>query len=795
MSKSAARSGLFFLAFLASQPEYVRAALQDQGQAAVPRKVLVVCATPGSMPRTGKAPNGTAQGLDVAVALSVGRVLGREIEFHWCASAGCSWHCLPEGRCDVVAGQPLDSGPAGVAAWSVPYAGAQFGLVVPRGGKSVHSLAELSGKRIGIVAGTVDLSDKDHIIARFKSREALLDSFEAAQLDGAFLDADFAAWYLREYPRLPLRLVPEYVPREHWNMALAVRARDHALLLEINRALAQLAASGEIRKVYADQGVPYHPPFANSGPRRTSADTWRRAIARGELVVSMDPANLPYSSAKDARPGIDVDLSHALAQKLQVKLRIDWLDVQHETAMGELLEDKCDLVLGEAVADNRVADDEELAGKILYSRPYYGTGYVLVRRKNGPEVQSLKELQGPRSQRLGTEAGSIADYRLRQRGYLRQLFRNQLATLKALSDGAIDYAYLWANAGWLVHTSPELNVELVTRFEPVDHWNIAVAMRRGDNALKDQVDAALGALIADGTVARVLTAYHVPYFPPFPELKDDGLGSRQGLVQPDVTSLGPKPAIQKIQTSKHGYHGLAKVRSAGELVVGLDQNNLPFSTAHPQPSGLDHEIASLLAEQLGVRLRIYWAYSSHDSYPSKLSSKELCDVILGVMPDDRFGKRVLYSRPYYHACYLVVVRPGDSVLAENEALAVEAGLAVRGLKRRPTHSYPSTEAVLEAVATGQEKAGYVISTRAPWLAEKLYPGKLAFLDVPASGSDSVDRFPIVAAVRKSDPDLKDAIDRAWDNLDQSGRLAQVFGRWHIPYRPVAAVQTQRGPAP
>ena len=38
-----------------------------------------------------------------------------------------------------------------------------------------------------------------------------------------------------------------------------------------------------------------------------------------------------------------------------------------------------------------------------------------------------------------------------------------------------------------------------------------------------------------------------------------------------------------------------------------------------------------------------------------------------------------------------------------------------------------------------------------------------------------------AAVRKSDRELKDAIDRAWDELDRSGQLARVFARWHIPY--------------
>src|SRR5262249_58035141 len=155
-------------------------------------------------------------------------------------------------------------------------------------------------------------------------------------------------------------------------------------------------------------------------------------------------------------------------------------------------------------------------------------------------------------------------------------------------------------------------------------------------------------------------------------------------------------------------------RSTGALVVGLDQNNWPFSTAHPSPAGLDYEIAGLLAERLGVPLRVYWAYSAHDSYPSKLATKQLCDVILGVMPDDRFGQRVLYSRPYHSARFQLVVRSGEIAPTDKETIAVEEGVAVRGLKGRAARSYPSTEAVLEAVATGREEAGYVISTRRPW---------------------------------------------------------------------------------
>jgi ABC-type amino acid transport substrate-binding protein len=754
-----------------------------------PAKALTVCALPTAMPRTGKTPDGTPQGLDVAVAQLVGRSLGRTIEFHWCASAECGWRCLPEGRCDVVVGQPHDSGPPRGVAWSVPYAGAQFGLVVSRDAQGIRSLADLRGKRVGVVTGTVPLSEKDHAVVRFKTREELLDEFVAAGLDAAFLDADFAAWYLHDRPQLALRLVAEHVPREHWNMALAVRAEDAQLVVEINRALAQLAGSGELRKVYAGHGMPFRPPFTGTARQQAAPNTWRRVLDRRELVVSMDPANLPYSGAKDERPGLDVELAQALARQLQVKLRIEWLDTQRESAVGELLQRQCDLVLGEAVDVNAVADDEELAGKVLYSRPYYGTGYVLVRRKDGPRVRSLSELQGARSQRLGTEAGSVADYRLRQRGYLRRLFRNQLATLKALNDSDIDFAYLWANAGWTLHVSPDFDLELVADYVPEDHWNIAIAMCQGDDELKRHVDAALDALTKDGTVARTLARYHVPHFAPFPEPGPEGQGKVEGVIRHEIADRGREPQMERIQVSKHAYSGLAKVRSAGELVVGLDQNNLPFSTAHPRPAGLDYEIAGLLAEQLGVSLRVYWAYSTHDSYPSKLSSKQLCDVILGVMPDDRFARRVLYSRPYYLASYRMVIRSGESAPTEAESVAVEEGVAIRGLKGRKVHSYPSTEAILEAVATGREKAGYVISTRGPWLAERRWPGQITFLPAP----DSVDSFPIGAAVRKADRDLKDAIDRAWDELERTNRLAEAFARWHIPFEPVAAPVTRKEP--
>ena len=226
-----------------------------------------------------------------------------------------------------------------------------------------RSLEDFRGKRVGIVAGTVAISEKDHDVVKVKSREELLDGFARSRLDAALIDADFAAWYLQGHPQLGLRLLADYVARERWNMALAVRATDTQLLVDINRALGQLAASGDIRRIYQKSGVPFRPPFSGAASRELPRDSWRRIRERGELTVCADPANLPYSSAKNDLPGFDVELARALAERLKVKLRIEWLDVGHETAVGKLIERECDLVFGEPVATNLVADDEELDGK------------------------------------------------------------------------------------------------------------------------------------------------------------------------------------------------------------------------------------------------------------------------------------------------------------------------------------------------------------------------------------------------------------------------------------------------
>ncbi|NOY29638.1 MAG: hypothetical protein GXP28_05515, partial [Planctomycetes bacterium] len=53
------------------------------------QRVLRFCVCTNAMPRAGKNAEGTLEGVDVAVAKELARVLGRSCEFHACASDQC----------------------------------------------------------------------------------------------------------------------------------------------------------------------------------------------------------------------------------------------------------------------------------------------------------------------------------------------------------------------------------------------------------------------------------------------------------------------------------------------------------------------------------------------------------------------------------------------------------------------------------------------------------------------------------------------------------------------------------
>lgn len=237
------------------------------------------------------------------------------------------------------------------------------------------------------------------------------------------------------------------------------------------------------------------------------------------LRVCADPNNLPFSNRR--REGFENRIAELVARELHASLRYAWWPQRRGFVRNTLGADRCDLVMGMPASD----------AQVLTTRPYYTSTYVfLARRSAGPRICSLDD---PRLRRLRIGLHFIGDdyhntppaAALARRGIVRNLVGYSIygdysrpnppaRLVDAVALGEVDVAIVWGPfAGYF---GPRARVPLVSTpvTPPTDGpaapfvFAIAAAVRRGDTALRAEVDRALVA--KRGEVREILARYGVP---------------------------------------------------------------------------------------------------------------------------------------------------------------------------------------------------------------------------------------------------------------------------------------------
>lgn len=240
------------------------------------------------------------------------------------------------------------------------------------------------------------------------------------------------------------------------------------------------------------------------GAANATARSLEAIRQRGALILCAHPNALPFASKRDAIPGFQVEIARALAKRIEVALEQHWVinSLQYRRA-------DCDIVL-DAIADRAALAEVGLRT----SRPYHRSGVALAVGA-GSSVASLTELEP--GLRVGVQVGSIASMTLSQRGVQTSPFAFEDEIMDALARGEIDAAAVTPAAiGWFNQTHPDRRARRIPAFEddPNLNWNVAVGMVSPDEQLRQGVDAALEALLADGTLARIYARYGVELQPP-----------------------------------------------------------------------------------------------------------------------------------------------------------------------------------------------------------------------------------------------------------------------------------------
>ena len=146
------------------------------------------------------------------------------------------------------------------------------------------------------------------------------------------------------------------------------------------------------------------------------------------------------------------------------------------------------------------------------SHAYQKSGVALAFRSNVLTARSFDDVAP--GKRIGVMVNSLASKLLGQRGLRTVPYAFESDMIDDLAKGELDAcAVSPASIAYYVFKHPDAGLRYVHAYdaEPELRWNLAIGLRRSDDALLDAVNAALDKLIDGGAVARIYARYGVEY--------------------------------------------------------------------------------------------------------------------------------------------------------------------------------------------------------------------------------------------------------------------------------------------
>jgi polar amino acid transport system substrate-binding protein len=231
-----------------------------------------------------------------------------------------------------------------------------------------------------------------------------------------------------------------------------------------------------------------------------SAHSAARAQGAKELRWGADPSGgAPYVYSDPAHPdtyiGYELEMVEALAGAMGRKpvfVPTDW-----ETIVTSLQRGEFDVVV------NGLEPTEDRARVILFSKPYYIFRLQLTVRKNETRIAKLEDCK---SRVVGTLGNTAASRLMERQGIPFKGYADPVGAYRDLELGRIDAVLMDIPAEMFYARD---NPKLKPAGEPFAPGAYIVGMRKGDDALKAEVDAGIDKMIRDGTLERILRKWRL----------------------------------------------------------------------------------------------------------------------------------------------------------------------------------------------------------------------------------------------------------------------------------------------
>ena len=243
---------------------------------------------------------------------------------------------------------------------------------------------------------------------------------------------------------------------------------------------------------------------------------------------------------------------------------------------------------------------------------------------------------------------------------------------------------------------------------------------------------------------------------------------------------------------------LERARERGTIVACADPYNMPFSSPDPNAPGFDVDIAREIATGMGLDIAYHWADTGTRGGLSRAVRLSIndgkCAFFMGVpdepdMLEEYEEKRLDITRSYVNMGYVLVGKTGgrgaktladvkDAKIGVIMFTVADMDLSREGFLTDP---YRVSEENLAALQNGDVEFSLLLSSKVGWWLHQN----------PESGLEIVDGFTpdprmdygLVIAVRRTEQDLKAAINEQLEKMVASGRIAEIVAKYGVPFLP------------
>ncbi|HXJ66946.1 MAG TPA: transporter substrate-binding domain-containing protein [Actinomycetota bacterium] len=253
---------------------------------------------------------------------------------------------------------------------------------------------------------------------------------------------------------------------------------------------------------------------ATSGPSGTTASIPpATTLKSGTLTVGSCLDYKPFEFTKNGQlQGFDVEIMEAIASKMGLS-GVTWVKANFDTIFTALATgQKFDAV---AAASTITPEREQI---VDFSNPYYNARQSLtVNEQKTPDVKSTDDLQS--GQTVGVQKGTTgkqwAEDNLQPKGIQVRTYTNITDAFTDLEAGRI-VGIINDEPSSIAEAQDRPTLKVVEPIDTGEHYGIAINPQ--NDTLKPAIDAALAAIIADGTYKQIFTKYF-PTLPLPPEFE------------------------------------------------------------------------------------------------------------------------------------------------------------------------------------------------------------------------------------------------------------------------------------